>query len=70
MASKKKQRTLLAEFDGNYGRKGIIQVGEAICAVCKRERVCVIVDQSEGEYHSGNICGECASSATTSNTRA
>lgn len=61
-------KRLLAEFDGNYGRKGTIIVGEAECDVCKQDRACIIIDQSEGEYNAGHICGECARNATISNS--
>lgn len=57
-------RKLLAEFDGNYGRQGIIEVGDATCDVCKQVRVCIIVDASEGEYNAGNVCPECVTKAT------
>ena len=54
-------------FMGGYDRTGLIcidQHPEEKCDVCRRINIPVImIDSSEGEYGSGNICKECAEKA-------
>jgi len=49
----------LIEFDGGYGRTGTVEVKAAICCSCKTVKSCLVVDQSQDEYESGNICQDC-----------
>lgn len=51
-------------FDANYGRMGRIALEDAKCSGCGFQGVCIVVDQSEGEYHAGAICRECATKLT------
>lgn len=46
-------------FEGGYGRIGIIWIDYQTCICCKDKKQCLIVDQSEGEYHQASICFEC-----------
>ena len=46
-------------FDANYGRHGSIDISKTKCDGCGNEKICLKVDQSEGEYTPGNICKEC-----------
>ena len=54
-------------FTGGYDRTGLIcidQHPEVECGVCHRTNIPVImIDSSEDEYGSGNICKECAEKA-------
>jgi|JI9StandDraft_1071089.scaffolds.fasta_scaffold662841_1 hypothetical protein len=46
-------------FDGNYGRDGVIRIEQAECHACKTTRLCLYIDNSEGEYTAGVICKDC-----------
>ena len=52
---------IIKEFDGGYGRIGIICIKKAICTICDKESSCLSMDGSEGEYKDGCICKECIS---------
>lgn len=47
-------------FDANYGRCGTIRRATAKCCGCGEEKLCIVVDQSEGEYNPGAVCSKCA----------
>lgn len=53
----------IAGFDGCYGRHGIIQIMEAQCNVCLKDKICIVIDGSEEEYNAGAICQDCANNA-------
>ena len=57
----------IARFRGSYDRRGLVcidQHPETECNVCNRTNIPVImIDSSEDEYGSGNICKECAEKA-------
>lgn len=46
-------------FDGGYARIGSITIQRRPCVSCGETRRCVVIDQSEGEYHAGAICKNC-----------
>ena len=56
-------RKLIAEWDASYSRKGTIEIGDATCNVCGRDKVCLMIDSSEEEYGPGAICADCVSRA-------
>ena len=47
-------------YDGGYNRTGEIGVMTWRCAACEEERLCLVMDSSEGEYQWGAICQPCA----------
>jgi hypothetical protein len=54
----------LADFDGGYGRSGVIRFVTGKCSVCGAGPLPVIeIDASEAEYNAGRICRECAERA-------
>lgn len=57
--------TKLGEFEGGYGRTGVISLGDGVCALCGKSALCLIVDQSEGEYEPGMACQDCIGRAFT-----
>lgn len=50
---------MLIAFDANYGRIGLVHIEKHQCIGCKRETVCICIDQSEGEYNPCTICLDC-----------
>jgi len=48
-------------FDASYSRTGTITVERETCHGCHQVKICISIDNSEGEYSQGNICLDCAS---------
>ena len=51
---------LVGTFDGGYGRVGHIWVEDMDCDLCGKNRRCINIDGSEGEYECGSVCEKCA----------
>lgn len=47
-------------FDGDYARKGVIEVERGVCDRCKQDANVLTMDGSEGEYERGRLCRPCA----------
>lgn len=48
------------EFDGGYGRVGVIEAIErGTCDLCGTEGRCISIDATEGEYVNALICAPC-----------
>lgn len=50
---------VIATFDANFGRQGIISLEDTECDVCHQTARCLVIDSSEAEYNDGAICKPC-----------
>ena len=50
---------VIGTFDGGYSRKGVISRRNATCSICKEDKHCIGMDNSEEEYRTGYICFSC-----------
>ena len=51
---------VIRKFNAGYNRIGEIMVVNDICKICDKEKKCIYIDGSEGEYGGASICPECA----------
>ena len=50
---------LIKKFDADYYRIGEVSIVEGKCVLCDKEKRCIFLDSSEGEYGGACICVDC-----------
>ena len=53
------EKRMIAEFDGGYARLGEIWIQRGKCTLCKKIKVVIVSDGSEGEYKEALLCADC-----------